>query len=110
MTTVTREAFLAAKPGTPEPLNVRGLGTVHIRAMSTAQRAEWELAATRDRKITRELLAIFTVCDDAGQPLFTRDDLAALGEVDAAILDAIFARAMRVNRITNADVDELEGN
>ncbi|QDV34013.1 hypothetical protein [Tautonia plasticadhaerens] len=107
----TRERLLAAKPPAPEPLKLpRGLGVVHVRALTARERAEWELAVTRDRKATRELLVVLTACDAAGTPLFTPEDLAALAGLDSAVVDAIFARALKLSRISQADVDELEGN
>lgn len=79
-------------------------GQVHVFSMTADQGdrfAEMNFAA--DPKDARRLVftrkgytarvALFTVCDEAGRPLFTEEDLGWLAEMDAAAMKKIVTAA-----------------
>lgn len=71
--------------------------------MNKAGRPEQNLDNLRARLIM--LCAIDP--DDNNLPLFTKDDLRALGNKSAVALDRVFSAAQRLNGFTQADVEEL---
>jgi hypothetical protein len=84
-------------------------GTVCVRTFSAADRALFELG-TNDVRDVRERLAAATICDEAGNLLFSAADVEALGKKSGAALDRVFAKARKLNRLTNRDMEELEKN
>ena len=48
--------------------------------------------------------------DEAGERLFSNDDVVALGKKNASALDKVFAIAQKLNGLSAADVEELEKN
>lgn len=90
-------------------------GHVFVKVMSGAERDTWEVSATnalsnpKNVNIRATLCAI-TVCDESGKRLFSDTDAAKLGEKSALALDRVFEVARRVNKLTDTDLKELEGN
>ena len=92
---------------------------ITVRSMSARERSAWEMQFTdfktnkplksRQAEI-RERLVVATVIDPKGNPLLTEDDVEALGEVDAAILEMIAKASQDLNDITEDDIQELEKN
>lgn len=109
---LSRDAILAADDLTREELVVPEWGgSVYVKVMTAAERDRFEERFTTNRyDNVRAYLAVCVVCDEAGRSLFTLDDLAALGGKSAAAMDRIFAVAQRVNKLTDEDVEDLEGN
>jgi hypothetical protein len=87
-------------------------GKVFVRMMTAGERDAFEAAQQggNPHRDLRARLAVATVCDDGGQPLFTADDVAALSGKSARALDRIFAAAAKHNGITAADVEDLRKN
>lgn len=103
-------------------------GAVLVRGLTGRERDEWEVGIYQlvDREKTRVAaggtpdpwylsrnlrarLAVRTVCDDAGQLLFSPADEERLGQEPAAPLDRIYAVARRLSLIEEQDVQELVG-
>lgn len=86
-------------------------GSVLVRTMSGSERDRFEANHLKnpDRDV-RARLAVATVCDEAGKPLFSEADVATLGTKSAAALDRILPVAMKLNGIGKRDIEELEGN
>lgn len=86
-------------------------GEVLVRTLTGSERDQFEAAHLKapDRDV-RARLAAATLCDEEGKPLFTPDDVAALGRKSAAALDRVFSVGMRINGIGKADVEELAKN
>ncbi len=93
--------------------------SVVVRSMSARERADFEsqfahpkTGKTRlDRAAEiRERLVVATVIDESGNALFTDDDIAALKEVDAAILESIVKASQELNDISEDDLKDLEKN
>ena len=56
----------------------------------------------------RAKLVVLTVIDpETKQLLFTRADVAALGEKNASALDAIFSKAQELSKLSDEDIEEL---
>lgn len=112
MALLTREAILGCDdlPRQEVPVPEWG-GSVSVRMMTAAERERWEAfvqGETRDR--IRATLAARTVCDEAGELLFSEADVEALGAKSGPALTRIFAAALKLNRVSKEDVDELEKN
>lgn len=114
---LNREALLKplARKSENVTLPIRG-GEVTVQAMTAGERALFE-ASGLDSKgdpipgrlcTFRQRLAIATVIDDAGNKMFTADDLPALTEWPAGDLDAVVDTALRLSRMRKEDVAGLK--
>jgi hypothetical protein len=86
-------------------------GDVYIRVMSVGERDEYERMwiGQRDKGIAnfRTQYLARVLCDDAGKLLFTRDKIDALAAKSGAVCGRLFDEAMKHNKMTEADVQEL---
>jgi hypothetical protein len=68
----------------------------------------------KDRKVDltnmRARLVSLTVIDEAGQRLFSDDEVDLLGAKSGAALDRVFAVAQKLNGLSGADVEALTKN
>lgn len=99
---LTRDQILAAQDMSIERIDVEAWGgTVCVRMLSGRERDRFEQwvssGAGQPRDNIRARLASLTICDDAGQRVFTDDDVLALGDKSSAALDIVCAAAMRIN-------------
>lgn len=90
-------------------------GEVFIRVMSGAERDRWELMAHKALKGNsplgiRATLVAFCACDQNGKRIFADGQIAALANKSAVALDRVFHKAQRLNKLTDDDIKELEGN
>lgn len=90
-------------------------GTVLIGTMSGFARDQFESAIIGknggvNATNIRAKLAASTLIDDKGNLLFNDKDVAALGKKSAAALDRVFEAAQKLNRISEADVEDLAKN
>ena len=113
---LSRDDILSKKGGKITELAVPEWGgTVLLRVMTSRERDSFE-SATLDKSGTarmvniRARLAALSICDTAGARLFNDAEIGLLGDLPAPAMDRIFDAAMRLNRITKDDVDELEKN
>ena len=58
----------------------------------------------------RAALAAFAIVGEDGAPVFSADDIAALGKKSGAALDRVYDVASRLNRLTKKDAENLEKN
>lgn len=109
---LTRDQILAASDLPREEVQVPEWGgSVFIKTMTGTQRDTFESEFNRLGIINaRARLAILTVCDAEGNPLFDAKDLLDLGAKSGAALDRIFTAAMKLNRMGKEDIEALEGN
>lgn len=97
-----------ADPGT-------GSDVVLVRELRGRERDEWEasLAVQRGKTMVpdvanmRAKLAARTIVGEDGEPLFTQQDVAALGELSAAALDRVFDVASRLSGLNPDAVEEM---
>jgi hypothetical protein len=87
-------------------------GQVFVRMLTGAERDAIETAIGRngDWDHVRARFAAAFICDEHGQPLFGEHDIPALSAKSAAVLDRVFDAGQRLNRMRDADLQELVGN
>jgi hypothetical protein len=95
-----------------------GADTVLVRELRGRERDEWEasLAAQRGKQLVADLanisakLAALCIVGDDGEPLFTRQDVAALGELSAAALERVTKTAARLSGLREEDLEDAAKN
>lgn len=119
MANLTREAILAANDLPTEVVSVPEWGgEVIVRGMRGIDRDAFETALFKgegDEKrfspenIRARLVAACAV-DDKGAPLFTTDDVAALGQRSAIALDRVYDVAQRLSGIGKKELETAVKN
>lgn len=85
--------------------------TVHIAAMSAEDRDSWEKDMIKDKdKNIRARLVVRVLLDDDGERIFQDKDAKELGQKSAAVVDRVFAEAIKLNGLSGDDVEELAKN
>ena len=112
---LTREQILAAKDLQREEVKVPEWGgSVLVQMMSGTARDAFEASIVvngePDTSNMRAKLAAATIVDDKGIPLFTEDDVAALGRKSATALDRVLHAAQRLNRLGDKELQDLAKN
>lgn len=112
--------ILGANDSTSEPVDLPSWGSpkVFVRVMSGEERDDFEAGCmlSRGKKHSANLanirarLAVKCLVDENGNRVFDDADAPALGKKSGAELQAIFDVAQRLNKLTEADVDELTKN
>lgn len=119
MNLLTKAGILAANDLKTEDVDVPEWGgTVRVRSFTGRERDAFEAGMVRgdgkDRKVDltnmRARLVGLTVIDEAGQRLFTDEEVDLLGAKSGAALDRVFAVAQKLNGLSGADVEELTKN
>lgn len=112
---LTKEQILAADDmGLLEVQVPEWGGSVFIRVMTVGERDSYEnewmankstgVANFRSKFLQRVL------CDEKGALLFTRDEVEALAKKSAKVIGMLWEAAMRHNKLTDSDVEELAKN
>lgn len=116
MATLTAEQILAANDaGLMGPISVPEWGgDVFIRVMTVGERDSYERLwigkkETGIENFRSEYLAR-CLCDDKGQLIFTRGQVAALAGRSGAVVGRLFDAALKHNNMTEADVEQLAKN
>lgn len=116
---LTRDAILKADDIKTEEVAVPEWGgTVLVRGMSGRARDELEASMlieaagqqVTDRRNASARIASMCIVDEAGKLLFSKDDIAALGEKSSAALNRVFAVASRLSGLSPEDMKELTEN
>ena len=85
-------------------------GVVHIRVMTGMERDAFEGQFTKNRYTNlRAYLAVCCCCDATGEDLFKPEDVAELGKKSGVALERIFNECAKLNKLTAADISELQG-
>ena len=88
-------------------------GSVTIAEMSGKDRDAFEAAfmdeSNRFVNLRARMCAI-SVVDEAGARLFTDADIEALGKKSGKALDRVFSAIQRLNALSDADIEEIQGN
>lgn len=99
----TKEALRRRKvQAVPTPI-----GTVNIRVMSGKERDEWTKAVRVEQEKPEETtpIAIYTplllrtICDAAGNRIYSDSDDAEIHEMDSSVVVTLFTAALALNRI-----------
>ena len=114
MSVLSKAAILAASDKKMVDIDVPEWGgTVKCRVMSGTERDRFEaefVGGNKSVDMVRAKLVAKCLCDEEGVRLFTEQELPALGEKSAAVLDRLFQSCMKLNRFSKDDVEELAGN
>jgi hypothetical protein len=114
-----RDAILKASALKTEDVSVPEWGgSVLVRELRGRERDEWEASLTvqrggqmvPDTANMRAKLAARTIVGEDGEPLFTQQDVAALGELSAGALDRVFDVAARLSGLNQNALEELAKN
>jgi len=114
-----RDAILKASALKTEDVPVPEWGgSVLVRELRGRERDEWEASLTvqrggqmvPDTANMRAKLAARTIVGEDGEPLFTQQDVAALGELSAGALDRVFDVAARLSGLNQNALEELAKN
>ena len=109
---LTAEQILAADDlGLKEVKVPEWGGSVYIRVMSVGERDEYERMwigkkETGVENFRTQYLAR-VLCNETGKLLFTREQVAALANKSGAVMGHLFDVAMKHNKMTEEDVQEL---
>lgn len=114
MSLLTKSAILGAADLKHEDVAVLAWGgTVRVRAMTGQERDEFRAATTTEgpTPLGQFFAALLAACivDEAGERIFTAEDMAALRAKSAKSLDAPAAVAMRLNGL-GGEADEEAKN
>ena len=90
-------------------------GDVYVRTMTGAERDAWEVETVMEadkvnRVNLRARMCARCIVDDKGARLFTDKEAEKLGDKSAAALERVFSVAIRLNALSNKDVETLEKN
>jgi hypothetical protein len=115
--TLTRDQILAADDIKKERVAVPEWGgEVFVRVLSGLERDQIELGmrnanlGSDPKAQVRARYCAAAICDDAGKRLFSDADIGALGNKSGVALERVWKKALRLNRLADADVDELAKN
>ena len=113
MKTLDRAAILAAKDVTVEAVPVPEWGgQIHVRSFDGATRARLLKPVSDGGQMPTdwmEQIIVATACDAAGALLFTKEDIPAVGQKSALVLERIFETAITLNGLTNSSVEAQKG-
>lgn len=115
---LTAEEIFAADDLTTEIVEVPEWGgAVKVKALRGDERERYEASngyVKGDRWVPKgnaaARLVSISVVDDKGQRVFSDDDVVKLGRKSAAGLRRVVQVAQRLAGLTDADMEELEGN
>jgi len=93
-------------------------GKVRVRGLTGTQRDAYEASLLEERGGSRKMnlanarakMVVLAVVDNDGRPIFTNDDVRALGRKSALPIERIFDVARRLSGMTQEDVDKLTEN
>lgn len=93
------------------PMPEWGQGScLHIRTMSGKQREETEELAGKGGKNLRTLVFVYSVCNEKGDLQFNKDDMPLLNEGNGKLLDRVFFAALKLNKMSEEDVEAAKKN
>jgi hypothetical protein len=116
---LNRDAILKANDLPLEVVEVPEWGgSVCVRGMTGAERSRFEQSVTKiqGKNVTVNLdnvparIAVMCTVDEAGERLFTDNDLAELGAKSASALNRIMEVAMRLSGLSNAEIEAIAKN
>lgn len=97
-------------------------GHVYLTVMTGIERDAWEMNLMKkghdgkpeinwDRlKNLRARMLVSCITDKNGNRLFNAQQIDALGEKSSLVLDRLYDEAQKLNKISEEDIEELEGN
>lgn len=116
MTLLTKEQILAADDRRFETVEVPEWGgAIRLAEMSAKQREDFyslfPKVAAGDSALSRCAYLVATCAvDESGAPLFSQEDVAALGKKNGVIVERLFRHCMDLNVLTEKAAEEQRGN
>lgn len=116
MALLTRDQILDAQDLPTEDVEVPEWGgTVRVKALTAAQRDEFEASTveTRGNKMKQNLanirarLVSLCIVDEAGDRLFSPQDVKRLGGKSAGAMQRVFNKCSEMNGLSDSDIEEL---
>jgi hypothetical protein len=109
---LTRAQILAASDLPTEVVAVPEWGgDVTLRVWTGTERDKFETEQAADKNANlRARVAARSIVGDDGKPLFTLADIDALGAKSGSALDRIVTAALKLNKYTTDDVEQLAKN
>lgn len=105
---LTAAQILAASDIKTKPVDVPEWGgTVYVKTISGTERDKFENLLNKDREGFRVKFIVTAACDEAGKPLFTSEQVAALSEKSGVAINRVFDAAWEVNYFSAEKVEEL---
>jgi hypothetical protein len=112
---LSRDAIFAVNDYKVEVVEVPEWGgQVKVKGLTGRERDEFEagMFVRRGREMVRDTanlrarLVVLCALDEAGNPLFQRDDIKALGEKSGAALDRLYEAAAKLSGIMDSDLED----
>lgn len=118
---LTKEHILASHDLKTRDIEVSEWGgTIRVSQISAADRIALQMMALDDKgkprtpeEATRLMtigLLTMSIVDESGVPLFTRDDIVALGKKNSDAIDKVFSVADEINGISTQMTEKLRKN
>lgn len=116
MAFLTRDAIIAAEDRTFDEVECPEWGgTVRVSSITGGQRDQYEQGLIeergKDRKMNlrnaRAKLIVLCAVDEAGRPLFTREDINALSRKNAKPVDRLFDKCRELAGLSEDDVEKI---
>lgn len=89
-------------------------GSVFIRVMSVGERDsyenDWMVNRSQGVENFRTKFLQRVLCDDKGELMFSKDEVDVLAKKSAAVMGKLWEAAMKHNKLSDADVEELAKN
>lgn len=106
---LSKARILAANDTKLEKVPVPEWGDdVYIKTLSGTERDIFEEAYSSEKmKNFRARFLVLTLCDEAGQRLFSDDEIDQLGKKSAFVINRLFEKAWSLNAFRDADVEAL---
>jgi len=82
---------------------------VYVRQLSVGQRSQWERTVGKMDDV-RAAFLVRVLCDADGRLLFEETETAAVQALFGPALDRVWWAAMRFNKLTGEDLEELKKN
>lgn len=119
MTLLNKDQILAVDDLRYEDVEVpEWRGTVRVRMMSGTARDNYEQTIIAQRgkdkdsnlANVRAVLLAYTIVDENGELMFTKDDIVQLGKKGIKGINRVFNVASKLNALSDDDVEDLTGN
>jgi hypothetical protein len=113
MAILTRDAILGAQDLKRQTVTVKEWGgEVIVTEMTAARRLEFERQLPEEASDGQvwPLLVLFCAVDEAGEPLFTAEDMQALSKKNGKVVTRVGRVALKLNRMGAAQEQDLAEN
>ena len=109
---LTKEALLSASDVETHDVDVPEWGgTIRLRLMTADDLELWQnFVMTQPKQGMMATLLSRSIVDEAGKLMFTADEVEALGNKSAAVMQRLFKKAVELNAMTKETTDALSKN